>query len=121
MGAETIPQHRRLSPAEEAIVRWMLRNASRAGDLSKLEPSVTSLRVVGRCSCGCPSIDFVPGGQAMGAQLVAEAQGVTSDGYVVGVLLWVLNGAISALEFYDVDEPARALPTVDSLVIWPPV
>ena len=88
MGVETIPQNRPLSLAEAAIVRWMLQNASRAGDLSNLEPSVADLRVVGRCSCGCPSVDFMPGGQALGASLIAEAQGVTADGNAVGVLLF---------------------------------
>ena len=120
MGVETIPQNRPLSLAEAAIVRWMLQNASRAGDLSNLEPSVADLRVVGRCSCGCPSVDFMPGGQALGASLIAEAQGVTADGNAVGVLLWARNDELSALEFYDVDEPARALPLVESLIIWPP-
>jgi hypothetical protein len=115
MAVETIPEDRPASSDEEAIARWLLENASEAGDLSDLEPSLMGLRVVGRCSCGCPSVDFAVGGQAFGAARVANAYGTTEDGVTVGVILWELDGAVSALEFYDVEAPVRALPLVESL------
>lgn len=120
MGAVTIPQNRPASPDEVAIASWMLHNASRAGDLSDLEPSLAGLRVVGRCSCGCPSVDFVVGGQDLTASPVADAHGTTADGVEVGVILWEREGRVSALEVYEVEEPARALPLAESLIAWPP-
>ena len=120
MGTETIPEDRPASAAEIAITSWMLQSASQAGDLSDLEPSLIDLRVVGRCSCGCPSVDFVSGGQALGASPVANAHGTTSDGVAVGVILWESDSAVSALEFYELGEPVRSLPLVESLIAWPP-
>jgi hypothetical protein len=120
MGAVTIPQNRPASADEVEIALWMLQNASRAGDLSDLEPSLAGLRVVGRCSCGCPSVDFVVGGQDLTASPVADAHGTTADGAGVGVILWEREGRVSALEVYEVEGPARALPLVESLIAWPP-
>jgi len=120
MGATTIPDDRPASEPEAAIASWMLRNASQAGDLSDLEPSLIGLRVVGGCSCGCPSVDFVAGGQAAGASPVANAHGTTAEGVAVGVILWERDASVSALEFYELGEPVRSLPLVDSLIAWPP-
>jgi hypothetical protein len=120
MGAVTIPQDRPASADEAAIVSWMLQNASRAGDLSDLEPSLVGLRVVGRCSCGCPSIDFVVGGQDQTASPVANAHGTTADGVDVGLILWERDGQVSALEVYEVEGPVPSLPLVESLIAWPP-
>ena len=120
MGVETLPEDRPASEAEIAITRWMLANASQAGDLSDLEPSLIGLRVVGTCSCGCPSVDFVPGGQAEGASPVANAHGVTAEGVDVGAILWERDASVSALEFYELGEPVRSLPLVESLIAWPP-
>jgi len=120
MEAVTIPEDRPASTAEAAITRWLLQNASEVGDLSDLEPSLIGLRVVGRCSCGCPSVDFVVGGQAVGASRIANAYGTTADGVAVGVILWERDGAVSSLEFYDLGEPVRSLPLVESLSAWPP-
>jgi hypothetical protein len=120
MGTETVLENRPLSPAEEAIVRWLLRNGSGVGDLSHLEATVGELRVVGRCSCGCPSVDFTIGGQAPGAAPIANGHGTTADGLEVGVMLWERDGVLSGLEFYDLTEPVRALPLADTLSAWPP-
>lgn len=118
--AETLPEDRQISNAEAAIVRWLLLHASVVGDLSHLAPWVSGLRVVGRCSCGCPSIDFMVGGQGMGASPIANAIGRTADGVDVGVILWERDGAVSGLEFYDVTQPVRSLPMEESLSVQPP-
>jgi hypothetical protein len=120
MGVVTISEDRPASELELAIVSWMLQHASQAGDLSDLEPSLIDLKVVGGCSCGCPSVDFVAGGQAPGASAIANAHGTTADGVDVGMILWERDAAVSALEFYELNAPVRALPLIESLVSWPP-
>jgi len=117
---ETLPEDREISSAEAASVRWLLLHGSVVGDLSHLAPWVSGLRVVGRCSYGCPSVDFKAGGQALGATPVANALGKSADGVAVGVILWERDGSISGLEFYDVTEPVRSLPLVESLSVQPP-
>jgi hypothetical protein len=111
----TIPADRPISSDEANLVTWLLRNASRAGDLTDLESSVPALRVVARCSCGCPSIDFEPDGQGPGRAPIAEALGETQDGVGVGVILWGRPGVITGLELYELGQPVRDLPELATL------
>jgi hypothetical protein len=114
----TVPANRRISAREADLVTWLLRNASVAGDLSVLEPSVGGLRVVARCSCGCPSVDFEPDGQSTGASPIADALGETASGVSVGVILWGRPGVITGLELCERDRPVRDLPERSTLHAW---
>lgn len=116
----TIPDDRAISEAESAIIEWVLLHGSRSGDLSSLSHSIPSLHVVGRCGCGCPSVDFEEHGQSGDARPIAEAAGSNSEGVSVGIILWGLAGRISGIEFYANEAPVRSLPTLDSLYVWPP-
>jgi hypothetical protein len=100
------------------VVTWLLRHASVAGDLSPLESSVAGLRVVGRCSCGCPSVDFEPGGQSAGSSILADALGNNASGAEVGLILWGRHGAITGLEAYELGEAVRDLPDRSTLHTW---
>lgn len=113
---KTLEEDRPISPAEAEIVVWLLAHASVAGPLAHLEPTVPALRVVGRCSCGCPSIDFVRGRVASG--LLADATGRSANGVEMGVILWGQPGAITGLELYELGRPVRSLPEVSSLRPW---
>ncbi len=115
---ETISDDRPVSDAEGNLVLWLLRNASVAGDLSHLEASVTGLRVVGHCGCGCPSVDFQVGGQAAGAKPIADALGKTLEGTDVGIILWGRDDEVFGLELYELGEAVRSLPTIESLRPW---
>ena len=70
-------------------------------------------RVVGRCECGCASIDFLP--DKGSASVVAEAYGRTATGVDVGVLLWAREDLVSALEVYMLGTDTDQLPTAESL------
>jgi hypothetical protein len=113
-----MPADRPISPREAELVSWLVRNASVAGDLSSLEPTVAGLRVVGRCSCGCPSVDFERDGQAAGAEIIADARGETPDGVNVGAIVWGRHGAITGLELYELDRPVSDLPERSSMHAW---
>lgn len=116
--AESLREDRAISAQEAEVVTWMLFHASVAGSLAHLGPTVTTLRVVGRCPCGCPSIDFEVNGQTLPAQPIADATGQTADGTDVGVILWGRKDAITGLEFYERDGAIRALPPVATLQAW---
>jgi hypothetical protein len=118
--ADTIPEDRLITDAEVAVVTWLLLNASTEGDLSHLLPSVPALRVVGRCPCGCPSVDFELEGQAAGASPVADAYGATDDGVGTGVILWGRDGRVTGIEFYELAEPVWSLPQAGTLSLCPP-
>ena len=111
---ETIPEDRPISQDEAAVVCWLLR-ASVAGDLSRLESSVSSLHIVGRCGCGCPSIDFAPGGQAGGSGFLAEAFGESAHGELAGLILWGTCQVITGLEIYGFEKSALSMPALGTL------
>ena len=101
--------NRPLSDEEEAIVRWLIERTDPL--LSRLSSTVSKLRVVDRCGCGCPSVDFEVDGQRPPAQPIANAAGATVDGDEVGVILWGTAEAITGLEVYGVaPPPPRGLP-----------
>jgi hypothetical protein len=77
-----------------------------------------SLRVVGGCRGGCPSIDLEvtsTGAEGMPTPLVlADAE--SPEGVQVGVILWVRRGRLSALEVHPWDGSEKIrLPHPESL------
>jgi hypothetical protein len=111
----TLKEDRPISKAETEIVTWMLLHASVAGSLEHLSAAVPNLRVVGRCPCGCPSVDFEDGGQALPAKPIADGTGKLADGTEVGVILWGRTDAITGLEFYELGSTATSLPVIGTL------
>jgi hypothetical protein len=115
----TVDEDRPLSDHEAAIVNWMLRYAVPAGHLLHLAPTVPSLRVVGKCSCGCASIDFAKDGQSGNFHPIADAYGETADGSV-GLILWGHGDAITGLEIYETSQASiKKLPELNELVPFP--
>jgi hypothetical protein len=114
----TLKEDRPISADEADVVVWMLAHASVVGSLAHLGPTVKTLRVVGRCSCGCPSVDFQVNGQTPPAQPIADATGHTTDGTEVGVILWGHQDSITGLEMYEFGQVVRSLPLVASLRAW---
>jgi hypothetical protein len=95
----------------------MLRHASVCGSLTQLDSTVAELRVVGRCDCGCPTVDFGSAAIPRGAP-IADGTGTTPEGVSVGVIVWGHAEAITGLELYEMDGPIRSLPGVDTLRAW---
>ena len=116
--AATLKEGRPISTDEAAIVTWMLLQASVAGSLDHLASSVPLLRVVGRCACGCGSVDFKVNGQTSPFHPIVDATGQNSDGLEIGVLLWGCRELITGLEFYDMEGEATGAPVVSSLREW---
>ena len=115
----TIAESRPLTNHETEIVNWMLRYAVPAGRLRHLMPAVSSLRVVGRCSCGCASVDFENSEQSAQSHPIADTMGETTDG-AVGLILWGHDNSITGLEIYALDSTKiDVLPSVANLLPWP--
>lgn len=77
-----------------------------------------SLRVVGGCRCGCPSIDLEVGsGGANGMPtplILADAE--SPEGVPVGVILWARSGRLSGLEVHPWDSAEKIrLPRPETL------
>jgi hypothetical protein len=116
--ARTIAMDRALSPEEAELVRWMIRHGLPEAD--QYAEQIESLRVVGGCSCGCPTIDFAVDTtrpNLPGSRVIAKALGRSLGVGDIGVLLFADHGQISMLEVYaydDWDSPFP-LPEIDTL------
>ena len=105
------------SQQERDIVRWLLDH----GDPQYLPyaSQIDALRVVSKCTCGCPTVDFALEGNPplrKGSHLISDF-GATVDDQPVGVLLFACNGSLSMLEVYSCagsDKPF-GLPKIESI------
>jgi hypothetical protein len=111
--------NRQISDAEAACIRAALERAAVIPEAPELIGAVVDLRVVGRCDCGCATVDFVKdsGGPT---QPIADGTGKTAGGGHVGLIVWGNNHEITGLEVYDLGagENDLNLPELDSIVPW---
>jgi hypothetical protein len=115
----TLHEDRPISRQEVEIVSWLLRNASTKEPLNHLLDGVDRLRVVGRCGCGCASVDFEKDGQSGGRHPIAEATAESPTGLNCGVILWGRDGAVTGLEIYEMDpDSTNTLPRFETLKPW---
>jgi len=76
--------------------------------------------VVGRCDCGCPSIDLAVDGRTARAgspsTILCEAQGVSPEGVRFGIILHGREGLLSELEVFPVGtDGSFTLPDVEQI------
>jgi hypothetical protein len=55
---------RAINQQEIAVIETAIKRAPVIHIEDAILTTITTLKVVGRCSCGCDSVDFVPSGQA---------------------------------------------------------
>ena len=114
---------RDLSAAERGLLWWMVEHGT--ADPAAYRGQLPRLRVIGRCTCGCPTVELGVDGESPPAdevsRLVADAEGLSPDGLPVGVLLFARAGVLSELEVYSAsgEGPIR-LPVPDTLTPSPP-
>jgi hypothetical protein len=123
LDARKRPHPRRtLSNDERILLEWLLARPSSdvsGSDVSQYKSQVAKLRVVAKCGCGCPTVDFALGAdRKVGAsEIVAEAGGKSPEGVFVGVILHARKGELSELEVYSTQglDTSFTLPVPDSL------
>ena len=113
--------NRELSPAERALVQWVVEHS--AAEPQALLAQIPHLHVVGSCGCGCPTIELAlastPRPQVVGYP-VAEAQGHSPEGVLVGVIVFANAGVLTELEIYSITgEGPYSLPSPESLTPVP--
>ena len=103
-GGRAGSESRPLTAEEHALVRWMLTHGGplAAGYL----PQLDSARVVGRCPCGCASVDFGVGGTTPpageGIEVLADFQWRDAGG-TCGVFAFARGGRLAGLEVWSID------------------
>src|SRR5204862_2428696 len=93
---------------------------SRRAGCSQYKSQIPKLRVVSRCGCGCPTVDFAIGlGCKKGySQIVADMEGTSPEGVRVGVIVHIRQDEISEMEIYSITGKSKgfSLPKPTSLV-----
>ena len=91
---------RPLAPNEQELIEVLL-GAAQSG-IFRYIGQLEKLEVVGSCSCGCSSINLeLPSGSRDGRpEPLVMADGETTAGTPVGLILWVRGGALSGLEVH---------------------
>jgi hypothetical protein len=112
-------ENRPLTVEEKTLLEWLMEQGS--PEAREFTPQLEHARVVGRCGCGCPTIDLGIGAsdtRTVGAsQILAEFVGTSPEGWQVGVLLHARDGKLSELEIYNLSEHegAYSLPSISTL------
>ena len=109
---------RPISAEERAVLERAIRLAPSEGAETPSLDQLDSLQVVGKCGCGCASVDFrhLKSGQI--AEVVADAIGETSRGELVGVLVFALDGNLVGLEIVGYSEFPAPLPVASTVRSW---
>jgi hypothetical protein len=109
---------RAISGEERAILERALQYAPADGaDLPSLD-QLDSLQVVGKCQCGCASVDFQHLKPGEIADVAADAIGETSAGERVGIIVFALGGNFQALEIVGYSDNPAPLPVPSTIRGW---
>ena len=92
---------RSINQQEIAVIEKALERARVVDFEEGVLTTLTSLKVVDRCNCGCASVDFVPSGQAPPYGPIADAVAITQAGGTVGIIVWGSANEVTGLEVYD--------------------
>ncbi|VTS06863.1 hypothetical protein [Tuwongella immobilis] len=115
----SIAEDRPLTWSEQTLIGWLLVNGH--PDAASYLPQLDHARVVSRCACGCPSIDFsirgvVPPLQA-GMDVLSDYVWQTDNGAHCGVFVFARGGLLAGLDVWSVDglTDISALPNIERL------
>jgi len=119
-GALTIEEDRPLTASERTLVRWLLENGGESAQT--FLPQIGQLRVIGRCACGCASVDFAVGGQAVrdadeSMKVLSDYNWVDDEERFFGVYIFARRGVLAGLDLWSIDGAAipNALPEIERL------
>lgn len=102
---------RPIEPIEAAAISALLMRAQIGEACEASSCDFGSLKVVGKCSCGCDSLFFTGIDEAANQFRLADGLGYTEDGEEIGMILWASGSRIVHLELYNYSElPARLPP-----------
>lgn len=109
---------RSITASELAVLsRAVEVGALEGADVPSLDP-LSSLQVVGRCDCGCASVDFQRLGPGQVPSLVADAMGETPNGERVNVLVFASDGQFTQLEIVGYSDDPAPLPIPSTVRAW---
>ena len=99
-----IPDDRELSDKERELIRWLLEHGT--DEAASFVPQLSNIRVVSRCGCGCPSINFV-NDRSGGMTILADYQAGEPGIGLTGVFLFACDGRLAGLDIWSIDGVAN--------------
>jgi len=116
----TSPEYRDLTFEERRLLKWLIANGNAGA--SAFASQLPQVKVVARCTCGCPTLDLALGEKkfrTVGAStILAEAVGRSPEGAPVNVILHAREGEISELEVISCDQTkVFGMPTPEKLEV----
>lgn len=116
-----IAEDRVLTDRERQLLERLLQHGNR--EAAEYAERLSQVRVVGRCGCGCPTIDLAVARRAASlgspTTILAEAGGTSPEGVRFGVILHSREGLLSELEVYSQGSPGPfTLPEIDQIEIY---
>jgi hypothetical protein len=117
----TIQDHRDLTSDERVLLEWLIANGNNGA--VAFASQLSQVKVVSRCTCGCPSIDLAVGERQERttgiSTILADAVGYSPEGVKVDVILHAREGQLSELEVVSHDgTTAFALPKPEALHLY---
>ena len=106
---------RSISEAEALVLERALALAAVDPSAADLLSQVRTLQVIGRCGCGCASVDFQRPAPGQLPSIVADAVAKGPNGEHMGLIVWALEDRVSGLEVYNFSEDSAPLPVLDSI------
>jgi hypothetical protein len=115
----TIPEDRALTAEERRFIEWLLSHGNARA--RSFVPQLSNAWVVGKCSCGCASINLSIGGVShygkTGMEPLCEYQWRSPDGALFGVFAYACKDLLAGTDLWSIDgrETASLLPPVEAL------
>jgi len=112
----SIPENRDLTTREMKLLRWLLENGNQ--EAQKHLGALNTVKVVSRCGCGCPSINFTDdwGG---GITILADYQFNDPDGGLAGVFAFEYKDRLAGIDVWSIDGVANPREVPDPEVLRP--
>jgi hypothetical protein len=101
----TIQDHRDLTSAERILLEWLIANGHDGA--SVFASQLSQVKVMSRCTCGCPTSDLAIGNKTERttgpSTILADAVGHSPEGVKIDVILHACAGQLSELEVFSHD------------------
>jgi hypothetical protein len=98
-------EDRSLSEQESGLIRWLLEHGENGA--AAFVPQLADTRVVGKCECGCASIDLAVGGQPRriesSMEILADFVWRDDAGRLFGAFVFAFGGILAGLDLWSVD------------------
>ena len=98
---------RELTLKERQVVEWLI--ANRKPEIPDFLAQVDSVKVIGGCPCGCPSLDFeTDEDKSKKEVIVADVVGASPEGVLCSLILWSRGNQLSGVEVSSYAHTARS-------------